>query len=120
MSADIDYTAAEGVEAHIQQIRAAGLNEAADIFSNVYWAWLRTTSAYVAAHPYVRNPDPGTGMTPISALTVVDFTIKHWSPSIPGTPRIDDEAVLREAAADEAWHRAEDLRMRREAEGQPS
>lgn len=110
---DIDYEATKRVTGLIEQVKDAGLTDAAEVFSNAYWAWLRVTSAYVAAHPYVRNPEPG--MTPISALTVVDHTIEHWSALVPASPRIDDQAVLNEAAIDEAWHREEDRRMRREA-----
>lgn len=83
------------------------------MFSTVYWGWYRLAQAYVSAHPYVANPEPG--MTPISALTIVDFTYNHWSSLIPGSPKLDDEKVLREAAQDEAWHREEDRRMRRAA-----
>ncbi|BCH33167.1 hypothetical protein MesoLjLc_50970 [Mesorhizobium sp. L-8-10] len=111
---DIDYKAAETVESMIDQVRAAGLEEAAAMFSTVYWGWLRLTSAYVNAHPYVANPEKPS-MTPISALSVTDFTFRHWAPQIPGTPPLDDEAVLAAAARDEAWHREEDRRMRREA-----
>lgn len=108
---------AEGIDVVgklVEQVRAAGMTEAASMFETAYWAWLRLTSAYVNAHPYVANPEKPT-MTPISALSVTDYTFRHWAPQIPGSPVLDDEKVLREAAADEAWHRAEDYRMRREA-----
>lgn len=111
-----DYDAAKKVEAHIAMVRSAGLTEAADIFSNVYWGWIRLTEAYTYAHPYVGSPEPG--MTPLSALSVTDFTFNHWSALIPGTAKLDDKAVLAEAAADEAWHHEEDRRMRR-AYGEP-
>lgn len=110
----VDYEAAENVNAMVKRVRDAGLAAEASMFETVYWGWLRTISAYVCAHPYVRNPE-APSMTPISALSVTDSTIRHWSPLIPGTPPINDAAVLAEAAADEAWHRREDLRMRREA-----
>jgi hypothetical protein len=110
---DIDYDAAERVSALVEQVRANGLAEAAKVFDRAYWGWLRTVNAYVAAHPYVGQPEPG--MTPISALSVTDFTIRHWAPLIPGSPMIDDEAVMRAAADDEAWHRAEDRQMRIDA-----
>ena len=110
---DIDYDAAKGVTAMIEEVRAAGLTEAAETFANAYWGWLRVVSAYVVAHPFVGWPEPG--MTPTSALSVVDFTVQHWAPLIPGSPQIDDQAVLAAADADEDWHRAEDRRMRRAA-----
>ena len=110
---DIDYEAAKAIDAQVEAVRKAGLGEAADMFSTVYWAWLRTMSAYVAGHPYVGAPEDG--MTPLSALHVTDTTIAHWAPKIPGTPMIDDQAVLDDAAADAAWHREEDRRMRRAA-----
>lgn len=111
---DIDYEATKAVDALIDEVKAAGFVVAADTFETVYWAWLRLTSAYVAAHPYVAAPEPP-NMTPISALSVTDFTFRHWAPLIPGTPALDDAAVLRESEADEEWHRQEDWRMRREA-----
>jgi hypothetical protein len=111
---EIDEAGMLAVEAHIAQVRAAGLMDAADIFSNAYWGWLRLTSAYVNAHPYVRNPEAPM-MTPISALSVTDFTLNHWAPLIPGSPQLNDEAVLLEARRDEEWHRQEDRRMRIEA-----
>lgn len=112
-SVEIDYGAAQKVDLMVERIRSAGFASEAEVFSNVYWAWLRVTSAYSQAHPYVRRPEPG--MTPASALSVVDYTLRHWGPIIPGTPVIDDKQVLEAAADDEAWHREEDRRMRREA-----
>lgn len=111
---DINYEAAKAVDGLIDRVRAAGLGDAAEAFSNVYWGWLRLTSAYVNAHPYVANPEPPT-MTPISALSVTDYTFRHWAAIIPGSPQLDDEAVLREADRDEEWHRQEDRRMRIDA-----
>lgn len=111
----LDAAKLDEVNAMIERVRAAGLPDEADVFSNSYWGWIRMNEAYKYAHPYVANPEPGTGMTPISALTVVDYTHRHWSELIPGSPKLDDKAVLREAEADEAWHRQEDLRMRRAA-----
>lgn len=111
---DIDYESTKTVGAMVDQVRAAGLLEAANTFETVYWAWLRTVSAYVLAHPYVEKPEAPT-MTPISALSVVDSTLKHWSPLVPGTPMVNDEAVRVAADDDEAWHREEDRRMRRDA-----
>lgn len=111
---NIDDAGVNRVNALVDKVRAAGLSEAADVFSNVYWGWLRLTSAYVNAHPYVRNPEAPT-MTPISALSVTDFTLNHWASLIPGSPQLDDEAVIRAAEADEEWHRQEDWRMRRES-----
>lgn len=108
---EIDQEAAKKVEALIESVRAAGLAEAAEMFGNVYFAWLRTIHSYVLGHPYVAKPEQG--MTPIMGLHVVDYTLGIWGPQIPGTPSIDDAAVLREAAADEEWHRQEDRRMRR-------
>ena len=97
----------------IARVREAGLEQEAEVFSKSYWAWLRMTEAYVNAHPYVAKPEKG--MTPISALTIVDFTFNHWAELVPGSPKLNDEKVLDDAARDEAWHHAEDLRMRREA-----
>ena len=111
---DIDACGLAVVEALIANVRAAGLEDAAEMFRTTYWAWLRLTQCYVCAHPYVERPEPG-GMTPISALTVTDGCFRHWAPLIPGTPLLDDERVRREAYADEAWHHEEDRRMRREA-----
>ena len=115
MSAEtIDEAGLLRVTAMIEATKASGLTAEAEMFRTVYWGWLRITQAYVCAHPYVEKPEPG-GMTPISALTVVDSTFKHWGELIPGTPGLDDERVRREADDDEAWHRAEDRRMRRDA-----
>lgn len=109
----LDAAKLDEVNAMIERVRAAGLSEEADVFGNSYWGWIRMSEAYKYAHPYVANPEPG--MTPASALTVVNYTQKHWSELIPGSPNLDDEAVLREAAIDEAWHREEDRRLRRDA-----
>lgn len=114
MTDHLDGQGIKRVQAHIEAVRAAGLTDAAEVFENTYWGWIRVTQAYVFAHPYVANPEPPS-MTPISALTVVDYSLRHWSGLIPGSPTLDDEAVLHEAAVDEAWHREEDRRMRREA-----
>lgn len=111
---EIDEAGVAKVTALVEAVRSAGLTEAAEMFSTVYWAWLRVIGAYVNAHPYVAQPEEP-NMTPISALSVTDYTINHWSPQIPGTPKLDDKAVLEAAAADEAWHREEDRRMRRDA-----
>jgi len=111
---EIDDTGVNRVNALVDQVLAAGLTEAAEMFSNAYWGWLRLTSAYVNAHPYVANPEPPL-MTPISALSVTDYTLNHWASVIPGSPQLDDEAVIREAEADEEWHRQEDRRMRIDA-----
>lgn len=109
----INATGVETVTCMVERLKAAGLTAEAEMFETVYWGWLRVTSAYVHAHPYVAKPESPT-MTPISALSVTDYTLNHWGPQIPGTPKLDDAAVLEEAAADEAWHREEDRRMRRE------
>ncbi|HEY8947994.1 MAG TPA: hypothetical protein VIM56_03820 [Rhizomicrobium sp.] len=109
----INDEAAKEVIARIDAVAAAGLADEAKLFETIYSAWLRLTDAYVNAHPYVGKPERS--MTPISALSVTDFTLRHWAEKIPGTPKLDDEAVLREAAEDEAWHREEDRRMRRDA-----
>lgn len=101
------------VGALIEQVRAAGLTEAAEMFETSYWAWLKVIQAYRCAAPYVEKPDPG--HPPYSALSVVEYTIRHWGRLIPGTPSLDNEEVRKEAAIDEAWHREEDRRMRREA-----
>lgn len=113
----IDHAAIDKVEALIEGVRAAGLSEAAEMFSTVYWGWLRLTEAYTYAHPYVAKPEPG--MTPISALSVADYSFNHWAALIPGTAKLDDAAVLHDAAVDEEWHRQEDRRMRRAA-GEPA
>ncbi|MEZ2410491.1 hypothetical protein AB6806_27220 [Bosea sp. RCC_152_1] len=113
-STEIDEAGVKAVTAMIERIRAKGFSLEARMFETVYWGWLRVTSAYVHGHPYVAKPEAPT-MTPISALSVTDYTLNHWGPQIPGTPILDDAAVLNEAAADEAWHREEDRRMRREA-----
>jgi hypothetical protein len=115
----LDLAPVAWVEALIETVKEAGLTDAANLFSNVYWAWLRTVSAYRAALPYVERPEEPS-MTPFSALHVTTFTIEHWGSLIPGTPTIDNEAVRDEAAADEEWHRQEDRRLRRESgeEGQ--
>lgn len=112
---DIDETGLETVKTLIGKVRAAGLEDAAKMFETVYWGWLRTTEAYVLGHPYVARPEVGGLPSPISALHVVDFTLRHWGPQIPGTPELDDAGVLDDDAADAAWHREEDRRMRREA-----
>lgn len=112
----IDLAGTEQVEAHIRAVRDAGLSDAAELFSTIYWGWLRVTEAYTYGHPYVSKPEPG--MTPLSALHVADYSLNHWAAMIPGTPKLDDEAVLRDAGADEAWHRDEDRRIRREC-GEP-
>lgn len=114
MSSLLNREGVEEVGEMIDRVRQAGLTREADVFSKSYWAWLRLTEAYVNAHPYVRNPE-SPSMTPISALSVVDFTFSHWAELVPGSPRIDDEAVLEAARRDEAWHREEDRRMRRAA-----
>jgi hypothetical protein len=111
---EIDDAGVNHVKALIDQVYAAGLGEAADTFSDCYWGWLRLTSAYVNAHPYVAKPE-GPTMTPISALTVTDHTLNHWAPLIPGSPQLNDEGVMRDAEADEEWHRQEDRRMRIDA-----
>ncbi len=113
---EIDEKGMKLVEAHIAAVRKAGLTEAADMFSTVYWGWLRFTEAYVFGIPYVEQPEGK--MTPYQGLHVANFTLNHWGPKIPGTPKIDNAAVRRAADADEAWHREEDRRMRREA-GEP-
>lgn len=110
-STEIGAAGVEIVSGMVERIKAAGLVTEAAMFETTYWGWLRLTSAYVHGHPYVARPEPG--MTPISALHVTDYTLNHWGPQIPGTPKLDDAAVLDEAAADEAWHRDEDRRMRR-------
>jgi len=110
---EIDEGGADRVHALIKQVRAAGLEEAAKVFETTYWGWLRFVGAYVCGHPYVSKPEPG--MTPLSALHVADYTLNHWAPQIPGSPQLDDKAVLQDAADDEAWHREEDRRMRRAA-----
>ncbi len=113
----IDEAGIKKVEVLVDSVRATGLTEAAEMFSTVYWAWLRLTESYTFAIPYVEKPEPG-GMTPYSALTVPNFTLNHWGPQIPGTPSIDNDAVRKDAAVDEEWHRQEDRRMRRAA-GEP-
>lgn len=107
---EIDSTGVAKVAALIESVKEAGLIEAAEMFSTVYWAWLRITSAYVHGHPYVGHPE--FKHHPKGALHVVDYTFNHWGPLIPGTPRIDDKAVLDDAAADEAWHRKSGLSLR--------
>lgn len=113
MGTEIDEVGAAKVETMIESVRSAGLTEAADLFSTVYFAWLHAIHSYVLGHPYVEQPDEG--MTPIMGLHVVDYTLRHWGPKIPGTPALDDDAVRRAADADEEWHRQEDRRMRRDA-----
>ena len=113
---EIDEEGVKRVEAHIAAVKAAGLTEAAEAFSTLYWAWLRFTHAYVLGIPYVEKPEGK--MTPYQGLHVANYTLNHWGPQIPGTPKIDNEAVLHAAAIDEAWHREEDRRMRRES-GEP-
>lgn len=101
------------VNAMIERVRDAGLEEEATVFANSYWGWIRISESYRCAHPYVSKPD--IGMTPISALTVVDYTFSHWASLIPGSAKLDDAAVRNEADLDEFWHKEEDKRMRREA-----
>ncbi len=113
---DIDEKGVALVEAQIAAVRAAGLADAAKMFETIYWGWLRFAHAYVLGLPYVEKPE-GT-MTPYSALHVATFTFKHWAPQIPGTPKIDNDAVRKAAADDEEWHRQEDRAMRRAA-GEP-
>ena len=114
MSAELDEADVLRVTAMIDAIQDAGLTTEAEMFSDVYWGWLRIAQAYVCAHPYVEKPELG-GMTPISALGVVDSGFGFWSAKIPGTPRLNDARIRREAVADDLWHRAEDRRMRIEA-----
>lgn len=113
---EIDDNGLKIVEGQIEAVRAAGLTEAADVFETVYWGWLRFTEAYVNGIPYVEKPEEN--MKPYQGLHVANFTLNHWGPQIPGTPKIDNEAVRNEAAADDEWHRQEDRAMRREA-GEP-
>ena len=113
-ASSLDQAGVERVTEMIDAVRATGLVNEAEMFSTVCGAWWRIASAYVNAHPYVERPEPG-GMTPFSALTIVDFTFRHWCGLVPGTPKLDDERVRREADDDEAWHREEDRRMRRAA-----
>lgn len=108
----IDEAGVDRVEAQIAAVRAAGLTEAAETFSTVYWGWLRFTEAYALGIPYVEKPEGS--MKPYQGLHIANFTLAHWGPQIPGTPKPDNQAVRDEAAADEAWHREEDRRMRRE------
>jgi len=110
---DIDEEGTKVVEGHIERVRATGLTEAADMFATLYWAWLRFTESYVLGIPYVEKPEDK--MTPYQGLHVANGTLNHWGPQIPGTPKIDNEAVRWDAAVDEEWHRQEDRRMRREA-----
>lgn len=70
---------------------------AAIVLSSVYAAYMRVVAAYVSAHAYL-SEDAKAG------LGVVDFTINHWSSVIAGSPKIDDQAVLKEAEADKLWH----------------
>ncbi len=114
LAGDLDEVGLERVTGMVDAVRAAGLTTEAEMFDTLAWAWWRLTSAYVNAHPYVERPEPG-GMTPTSALHVVDVVMRHWGQLVPGTPKLDDERVRREAAADEAWHHEEDRRMRRDA-----
>jgi hypothetical protein len=110
---EIDDEGLKVVEAHIAAVRAAGLTEAADLFETIYWGWLRFTEAYVNGIPYVEKPEGN--MKPYQGLHVTNFTFKHWGPLIPGTPKMDNEAVRQAAADDDEWHRQEDRAMRREA-----
>lgn len=112
----IDEEGAKSVDALIEKVRGAGLTDAAEMFSTVYYAWLRTVEAYSYAIPYVEKPEGS--MTPYSALHVTTTTIGFWGPKIPGTPKIDNEAVRWDAECDAEWHRQEDRRMRRAA-GEP-
>lgn len=107
---EIQAQAVASVEEMIARVKEAGLEAEAEVFQNTYAAWIRLTSSYKNAHPYVIHPEGG--RPPHAALTVVDYTLNHWSKRIPGSPQLDDEAVLKAAARDEAWHRAEDRRMR--------
>lgn len=110
---DLNDSEVAKVTALIEQVRGAGLTEAASMFETVYWAWLRTTSAYRYAHAVV--DDRSECASGKGAMHVTTYTIGHWGPLIPGTPAVDDEAVREEYAADAAWHREEDRRMRRDA-----
>ncbi len=103
------------IEAMVERVRQAGLPAEADMLSTVYWAWFRTVSAYRHALPYVNDPGAQGIAHAEGMLNVVTYTINYWGPQIPETPAIDNDAVRREDAADEAWHRAEDRRMRRDA-----
>lgn len=113
---DIDEAGTKIVESHIAAVRSAGLHHAADMFSTIYWGWLRFTQAYVLGIPYVEKPEGN--MRAYQGLHVANATLNHWGPKIPGTPKIDNEAVRYAAAVDEEWHRQEDRRMRRDA-GEP-
>ena len=109
-SFEIDQAGIDRVTAMLQRLRDAGLVEEADTLRNAYWGWIRLSSAYAAAHPYL-------GPVPIGH---VDDAMNHWSDLIPGSPHINDEAVLQDAARDEAWHEAEARRMWLEACGEPA
>lgn len=111
---EIDEDGAKRVDNMIETVKSAGLTEAAEMFSNVYAAWIKTTQAYVFGHPYLNK----NGLSPFAAMHVVDTTFAYRADKIPGTPKLDDEGVLRDAADEEEWHRQEDRMMRREA-GEP-
>lgn len=107
-------TAIDEVSTLIDSVKAAGLTEAGEMFERVYWAWLRSISAYRHAAPYVEKPDEEQH-SPYAALHVFEYTVRFWGAQIPGTPGIDNKAVRAEGEADDAWHREEDRRMRRTA-----
>lgn len=114
----IDEAGMRKVQALIEKVKGAGLTEAGEMFSTVYWGWLRTMEAYRYGLPYVVDADAAKAegiRSPASALHITNVIIAHWAPLIPGTPKIDNDAVLEEARDDAAWHQNEDYRMHREA-----
>lgn len=100
------------VDALIKAVREAGMTEAAEVFSNAYWGYIRVSDAYRNGIAYVDAPGDCGCDRASGVMHVTTFTLDQWSPLIPGAHAIDNEAVRREDADDEAWHRAEDRRMR--------
>ena len=83
---DLNTIGVARVSAMVDAVRGAGLATRLICSRTVYWGWLRIAQAYVCAHPYVAKPELPT-MTPMSALTVVDSSFRHWGEQIPGTPQ---------------------------------
>ena len=82
-ASELDEVGLTRVTAMVDAIRSAGLTTEAEMFSTVYWGWLNIARAYVCAHPYVEKPEPG-GMTPLSALGVVDSMFQVLGRPDPG------------------------------------
>lgn len=89
----------------IDRVRAAGLTEEADAFSNALWGFYRTLGAFEQGYPYLDNEQElkENGMTNKGAMHIVKYTIDHWCEKL-GLKRKSEEQVLREDYADRRYH----------------